>query len=451
MDIRLLQTFRGFVPGTFSPCVVSLGGERDSLLAIAYVHDAWRKVSFALFDLSSMQLLDEVIDSVAEPIQELGLAYDTSTANWGQVEITFSDELTFRIVTLPESLPLLTEAFLLEKASPAYSPGPIYHFAADSHTYILLSMKRPYFNDMPTLTVQRVFPEERRVQVLNDPFDYTDGIVAHANGRIIVLLTLQERVLQEEPERRRQYFFSLAGYTQDLLSLLWREDLPKTLPARPLYDVDELMELRATASIVDGPFIAATGQTTCIVGVAARKPVAQKAGSIGGEELEAGGELSDLLWVSTGGELLQSCRDQVYPWLHLTVSDMAVVGVDMKEGQWRLWNWFPQNETRFHVLKFLEGDIQRVYVVARQGKTGREASFWLVEQRQDFVRLCEHNTATLAEVSQPLLLKETNLFSQQEYGGVLTWNSPVGLLPYKDTLLLLVVNAQQQVELYQIA
>jgi hypothetical protein len=75
----------------------------------------------------------------------------------------------------------------------------------------------------------------------------------------------------------------------------------------------------------------------------------------------------------------------------------------------------------------------------------------LIEQCQDFIRLSERNTATLAEVSPPIMLKETTLFSQEEYGGVLTWSLPVGLLPYEDTLLLLAVNAQQQVELYQIA
>lgn len=453
MDIRLLQTFQGIVPGSFSPCVVSLAGEQQNVLAITYVHDGWRKISFALFDLSFKQLLDEVIYTSPEPVQELGLTYDTSEANWGLAEITFSDELTFRLVTLDESLPVLTDAFLLGKAAVAYSLGPIYHFADDGHSYIILYMKRPNYSDIPTLTVQRVFPKECRVQVLNDTFEYTDGILAYANGRVIVLLTLQERVLQEEPERLRQYYFSLAGYTEDLTSLLWKEDLPAALPARPRYHVDELMELRASATIVDGPMLATIGQSTCIVGVAARKTGVQQAGSIGEDEekQEAAGELSHLLWVSNEGKLLQSCREQVYPRLHLTVSDAVVLGVDVKEGQWRLWNWFPQHETSFHALKFLEGDIQRAYVVAKQGKTGREASFWLIEQCQDFVRLSERNTATFAEVSPPIMLKETNLFSQEEYGGVLTWSLPVGLLPYEDTLLMLAVNAQRRVELYQIA
>lgn len=451
MDIRLLQTFQGFVPGPFSPCVISPGGERGSMLAIAYIQDGWQKVSFALFDLSLKQMLDEVIFTPPEPVQELALTYDTSEANWGLAQITVSDALLFRLVTLDESLPVLTDAFLLEKVAVAYSLGPIYHFASDGQTYIILYMKRPYYNDVPVLTVQRVFPKERRVQVLNDAFDYTDGILAHANGRVVVLLTLQERVLQEKPERLRQLAFSLAGYTPDLASLLWKEDLPAALPARASYDVNELMELRATAIMIDGPML--PGQTTCIVGVAAKKIAAQQIGSIGGseEEQEKAGELSHLLWVSTGGELLQICREQVYPQLHLTVSETAIVGVDVKEGQWRLWNWVPQHETRFHALKSLEGDIQRAYVVARSGKTGREASFWLIEQCQDFIRLSERNTATLAEVSPPIMLKETTLFSQEEYGGVLTWSLPVGLLPYEDTLLLLAVNAQQQVELYQIA
>ncbi len=451
MDIRLLQTFQGFVPGPFSPCVVSFGGEQQNVLAIAYVHDGWRKISLALFDLSFKQLLDEVIYTSPDPVQELGLTYDTLEANWGLAEITVSDELLFRIVTFHESLPVLTDAFLLEKAAVAYSLGPIYHFAGDARTYIILYMKRPYYNDVPVLTVQRVFPEERRAQVLSDAFEYTDGILAHANGRVVVLLTFQERVLQEKPERLRQYFFSLAGYAEDLASLLWKEDLPAALPARASYDVNELMELRATAIMIDGPML--PGQTTCIVGVAAKKIAAQQIGSIGGseEEQEKAGELSHLLWVSTGGELLQICREQVYPQLHLTVSDAVVVGVDVKEGQWRLWNWFLQQETSFGVLKPLEGDIQRAYVVARSGKTGREASFWLIEQCQDFIRLSKRNTATLAEVSPPIMLKETNLFSQEEYGGVLTWSLPVGLLPYEDTLLMLAVNARRQVELYQIA
>lgn len=452
MDIRLLQTFQGFVLGPFSPCVVSFGGEQQNVLAIAYVHDGGRKISLALLDLSFKQLLDEVIYTSPEPVQELGLTYDTLETNWGLAEITVSDELTFRLVTFHEGLPVLTDAFLLEKAAVAYSLGPIYHFAGDAQTYIILYMKRPYYNDVPMLTVQRVFPEERRAQVLSDAFEYTDGILAHANGRVVVLLTFQERVLQEKPERLRQYFFSLAGYTPDLASLLWKEDLPTALPARASYDVNELMELRATAIIIDGPMLPATGQATCIIGVAARKMVAQKAGSIRDSEKqqEEEGELSHLLWVSTGGELLQSCLEQVYPRLHLTVSDAVVMGVDVKEGQWRLWNWFPQHETGFHALKFLEGDIQRAYVVARQGKTGREASFWLIEQCQDFVRLSERNTATLDEISQPIMLKETNLFSQEEYGGVVTWSLPVGILPYQDTLLLLAVNAQQQVVLYQV-
>jgi|SRR5579883_810779 hypothetical protein len=449
MDIRLLQTFQGFVPGSFSPCVISPGGERGSMLAIAYVQDGWQKISFALFDLSLKQLLDELTCTSPEPVQELALTYDTSKTNWGLAQITFSDELLFRIVTFHEGLPVLTDAFLLEKASVAYSPGPMYHFAGDAHAYTLLYMKRPYYNDVPTLTVQRVFPEGHRVQILNEVFGYTDGILAHENGKVIVILTLQERVLQEEPERRRQYSFSLAGYTQDLVSLLWRKDLPTTLPAKPFYDVKELMELRMTATIVDGPIIAVTGRPTCIVGVAASKMVAQQAESTPDREM-AGEELSHLLWVSNEGELLRHCHERLYPRLHLTVSETAVVGVDVKEGQWRLWNWFPQHETGFHALKFLEGDIQRAYVVARRGKTGYEPTFWLIEQCQDFVRLSEHNTTTLAEVSPPLLLKETNLFSQEEYGGVLTWSLPVGLLPYEDTLLMLAVNAQRQVELYQV-
>src|SRR5947209_3445651 len=128
-----------------------------------------------------------------------------------------------------------------------------------------------------------------------------------------------------------------------------------------------------------------------------------------------------------------------------------VVGVDLVEGHWRLWNWAPLDEAPLQRLVWLDQRVVRAHVMTEPRQQERDGNhFWLIEESSEWVRISKRDVFTLAEVIPVVMLTGVHLLLPQNGSGSLDWHTSIEVLFYQDTLLLLAVDEHNQLSLYQL-
>src|SRR5258708_1119840 len=102
------------------------------------------------------------------------------------------------------------------------------------------------------------------------------------------------------------------------------------------------------------------------------------------------------LWISGDGDELWRCSETIGPRVQKCRVESTVVGVDLLNGQWRLWNWAPQQAASFQSVVWLDASLASAHVLAEEGGTGQV--FWLIEPMREGVRISHRDAHTLAEV-----------------------------------------------------
>src|SRR3989440_12276393 len=78
--------------------------------------------------------------------------------------------------------------------------------------------------------------------------------------------------------------------------------------------------------------------------------------------------------------------------VHLCQAKSMVVGVDLVEGHWRLWNWAPLDEAPLQRLVWLDQRILHAHVVTETRQQERDGNhFWLIEESSEWVRISKRN------------------------------------------------------------
>ncbi len=131
-----------------------------------------------------------------------------------------------------------------------------------------------------------------------------------------------------------------------------------------------------------------------------------------------------------------------------------IVGVSQSTDGWQLWNWAATQEDRLRIILPLNPACQQAFVRAEADA----ATFWLIEETPEGVHVSKRDATTLATVIDDGLLVGSRLVSDPEAsqsyssrGRPLDPQCTPGLIPYGgDTLLLVVSNAQGEMDLYQV-
>jgi hypothetical protein len=108
-------------------------------------------------------------------------------------------------------------------------------------------------------------------------------------------------------------------------------------------------------------------------------------------------------------------------------------------------------ETVLHTVVELDPEIIRVSVVAGQPEgEHQESSFWLLEEYPDSVKVSKRDAITLTELAPAMILNDTKLLSKQTGWRDLKRDMPSLTVAYRNTLLTLGVDKDEQLVLYQI-
>ncbi|MBA2286950.1 MAG: hypothetical protein H0W02_15870 [Ktedonobacteraceae bacterium] len=145
------------------------------------------------------------------------------------------------------------------------------------------------------------------------------------------------------------------------------------------------------------------------------------------------------------GQVVQVCNAALGRTPSLCLCQQIVIGVDRLAGGWRLWNWLVLDEATLRVNLPLDATCQRAFVLS-QPDTER---FWLIEELATGVRVSQRDARTLDELAPAELIAETTLLAE-EADRPLEPQRNVGLIPYQETLLLLLAGKQEELLLYQV-
>lgn len=146
------------------------------------------------------------------------------------------------------------------------------------------------------------------------------------------------------------------------------------------------------------------------------------------------------------GEILQICSSPFGLTPSLCRCGEMMVGVDLFEGQWRLWNWPALQQSAIFQNKLLSPTCASAYVYAMPENDGQ---FWLIEDRDEGIAVSQYNAKTLDQLSSAVLLPELHLlYTQHEERPLNGYRSP-GLIAYRDSFFLLLRGVNDEMILYQ--
>jgi hypothetical protein len=146
------------------------------------------------------------------------------------------------------------------------------------------------------------------------------------------------------------------------------------------------------------------------------------------------------------GNVVQICNAPVGLRPDLCCCGKMVVGVDLFGGNWRLWNWDVFQSQQFHRSIVLETSCQRAFIHAEFASE----RFWLVEELPERVRVTRRDALTLEKIASEVYLPGMCLGAEPQEHPLNGYHS-VGLVPYEDSLLLLVNTIDSgELHLYQV-
>jgi hypothetical protein len=147
------------------------------------------------------------------------------------------------------------------------------------------------------------------------------------------------------------------------------------------------------------------------------------------------------------GKLLQSCQAPFGLYPSLCCCGETLVGVDLFNGEWRVWQWPVLQQADLARQKTLATSCTSAYVYRMPAN---EEEFWLLEDRTEGTVISRYDARTLHETAPALLLPAVHmLYTQQEERPLNGYRSP-GLVAYGDCFLLLLRAADDEMLFYQV-
>ncbi len=467
MDVRMIYQF----PGTISrkPRESTLTwhwqeGTKD-LLAVAYISDV---VTYPPVETLSFFLLQAATGEIVKTISstyrfvhfdELHLAYDPLNQKWllGDIELQTKYSADHAVIRMVQDEPDEQGNFFIplfdDASNDMAAHGPFLDFHLQDNECIFLLLKPA---QMSWFTPQ----------ILRGRVD-----LSHAQQGLTVLMEADSALLC------RQGQASLLVVLQSR----WNTQIPKCWGLlTTLYDADyqeerghkapELQMPTQIASVLDqppgndfewlginttaiaGPPSPIDGSHTWVVGMTMMDVFGLK--GRGHTSVDASllpKQVNALRYLGASGALLQECQNPPGLCIQLCCVETMVIGVDLRAGSWRLWNWEPIREQRWRVMLTLEPQVKRVHVVAEaQQKLANSRAFWLIEELQDGIRISQRDVFTLEEVAVSVTIENVRLPEQQRKRGSLDWYTEINASVYQGKLFFLGLSGADYLVLYQV-
>lgn len=233
----------------------------------------------------------------------------------------------------------------------------------------------------------------------------------------------------------------------------WQYDLETGLPVNNrIVPLDDLFlgPLVVSAAAIEGPKRRDNGLSTFVVGmimmntldnpnekyrITPKRAILEQVGR--------------LLCVDADGHIVQTYHGSVGLYMGLCRAKKRIMGVDLVEERWRLWNWQPLESAHFDQTILLAPNVTRACVIS-ENEQGQDDIFWLIEEYADRIIISKRNANTLEEVVPSISLSDRHLLLPQSGYGRLDWHTEFDALVHDGVMLLLVVDNDDQPVLYRI-
>lgn len=262
------------------------------------------------------------------------------------------------------------------------------------------------------------------------------------------LLFLCQRFFKQEPEdpglRRGpgDWHLAIAAYHSNG-ALIHEEDYSKV--TYPIHDLklpenDFFNWLHLTICVSEGPFIGSEKQHTCVAVLLLRDLTATSQ-----TEASKGG----LYWVDLQGHLLGQAISPLGTQISLCHCGDTVIGTDNFEGQRRLWSWSPSSGTALRVVASLSSEAFRTTVVSQERQeSSPSVYFWSIEEFQEGLlvsRWASHSLQKLETIWCDGITLMDDLIAPY-----LRDRQPKGIVAYRDTLLIVGIDKEKYLTLFQV-
>ncbi len=445
---------------------------QSSRLGICWANNRENGDQAASFSLLEMDVdHDTMLNRTSFPcpcsaLEALRLTYDLSKQQWLLARIEgFQNRVPSRLVLsfIPATNRFLSGSSLLidEAADNMTDIGPLL-LVDGANTVASMLYLKPERDDLqsPTVYLTRVREQGVEEQLVCEAIADADKALGCLSNEHSLLLACRPEYgeLAEQEEgfvgATAQWRMLMMGWKRDEAKALWSYSPPIGLPVGDRANPETDFEwLRVAADAVAGPTLSESGRQTFVVAMVLLDTFDYQAHGYTLEDEERIRKNVQLFCcIDTRGEIVQVCQSQI--GLHVRLCQIAgtVVGVDFFDARRRLWNWFPlMKETVLHTVVELDPEIIRVSVVAGQPEgEHQESSFWLLEEYPDSVKVSKRDAITLAELAPAMILNDTKLLSKQTGWRDLKRDMPSLTVAYRNTLLTLGVDKDEQLVLYQI-
>lgn len=291
--------------------------------------------------------------------------------------------------------------------------------------------------------------------------DFAESALVCRGKDTTFMLSCTPEVLTGEmlEKMQRQYDFStyewlyLLSGGRDYTEARWQHYLERGIAVdKRATPVDDLITgpMVVSAAAIAGPERPENGLSTFVVGmimmntqnntdekyrITAKKKILE--------------QVDRLLCIDAEGNLAQTYQGSIGLYMGLCASRNRIVGVDLVGKQWRLWTWRPLEQPLFDQMVFLDQELQRACVLA-ENEPGQDDACWLIEEYADRVTISKRSAMTLEQVTSPVVLSNMHLLLPQSGYGHLDWHTEVDALIHDDTMLLLVVDNDDQLVLLRV-
>lgn len=475
MDIQLIHQFPGIISRKLGETPRAWHWQEgvDGLLAIVYVNDvvtypAVETLSFFLLRVATGEIVKVARSTYSfGHIEELHIAFDPMTQHWvlGDIELQVLSSFYHTVIRVvqdePDERGFFFGALFDDEGNDLATHGPFFdlHTAGHMCRFLWRKPETDHWNTPQLLHgwVNLVNGEHGLASLA-----YTESALACRQDEEALLVTFDlQRSLQVEQSQRtsNRWGFLLTGYGPNYQNKLWSRIPALQMPTGKTTILNQVPGndfewLGVNAAVIAGPPSLTDGSQTWIVGMTMMDVFRLEGGGIGHSSAQASllpGQVDALLCIDAMGNTIQTCGNTLGLCIQMVLVGEVVVGVDLRMGRWRIWNWAPQSEAVWHVVITLDPDVMRAHVVtAAEQRRSEQSTCWLIEELPNRVRISQRNAFTLEEVTAPAMLTQVRLLDPQKGSGALDWCTEIDATVYQEKLLLLGVDAADHLVLYQI-
>jgi hypothetical protein len=479
MDVQIIYRFPAQKPGREMALSWQWQNEIGGTLALVYVKDSAEiasALSFLILDIPSKRCLEEVTYRSLEMkgLEGLHLAYDASTQTWVIGDLEEANGwyyVVLRSLQRSEHGQLVFSNPLFADPAKDMAPaGPLLAVHAENNICVVLYLKTELDSSgTPSICLERIDLSARpsrslRKQDTTSSLDVENELTcgesalvfSHDNLSLLLTFTSRGEGLEEHfrgwyKDRDYSWGGTITVYDNQFTEVKWTYNLVRGFSVKEpvLQNDSDFRWLGVNAAASTGPYHLGTGQPTFIVGMAVMNFFGRNGYDHSSEEAsQLPGKIDRLVCLDHQGQEVQACTTSIGLRLQMCHVQSLMVGIDIIDGRWRLWNWAPLSGASFQSMMLLDEGIIRAHVLADPDHQ-QENYFWLIEESREEIKISQCDAHTLTS-RNAVELPEVHLLESQKLYGSMDWHTSVEALFFQGTLLLLGLDQTNQLMLYQI-